>query len=135
MQNLITSTFLLIVFLLSTFIGFGQKSDSVFLAHFNLIPSSDTLDLSILVDQITSPYTSKEDQFRSIYLWLTHHIEYDIAALDNKRINQNNQDILDRGKAICWGYATLLKTMCEQVEIPVSVITGYVRVNLKELPF
>jgi len=115
--------------------GWGQQSDSLLLAHHTSIISSASQDLPILVKALTTPYTTKEDQFRSIYLWLIHQIEYDVDAINNKRINQNNQDILDRKKAICWGYATLLKAMCAQEDIPIAVITGYVRSDLKEAPF
>lgn len=125
---------LIALFLFST-VSFGQERDSSLLAYVQITPSSLLTDLPNLVDYLTTPYTAKEDQFRSIYLWLTHYIEYDDEAINNKRINQNNQDILDRRKAICWGYATLLKAMCEQVEIPISIITGYVRLDLKEAPF
>jgi len=133
MRNIV----ILLIFFLCYFSsnGWGQPSDSLILAHHTSILSPISEDLPLLVEELTTPYTTKEEQFRSIYLWLIHHIEYDEAAEKNKRINQNNQDILDRRKAICWGYATLLKAMCGQVEIPVTVITGYVRAGLKEAPF
>ena len=112
----------------------GQISDSTILAHFKTIETFST-HLPKLVEQLTTPYSTKEAQFRSIYLWLIHHISYDFEAIDNRRINQSNQDILERKKAICWGYSTILKAMCEEVDIPVMVISGYVRTGLQNDPF
>ena len=135
MKKLITKIVLLTVCSLATFNSLAQQTDSLLLAHFKSISPPTTADLPQLVKYLTAPYPTKKDQFRSIYLWLIHHIDYDIDAVDNKRINQSNQDILDRRKAICWGYATLLKTMCEEVDIPIIVITGYVRTGLTDAPF
>jgi len=113
----------------------GQVSDSLILVHHASIDDFAETDIPQLAKQLATPYSSESDQFRSIYLWLIHHIEYDTAALNNKRINQNNKDILQREKAICWGYATLLKALCEEVGIPVNIITGYVKLGLVQPPF
>ena len=112
----------------------GQISDSTVLAHFKTIEPYTT-HLPKLVEQLTTPYHTKAAQFRSIYLWLIHNISYDLEAVDNRRINQSNQDILERKKAICWGYSTILKAMCKEVDIRVMVITGYVRSGMQDDPF
>lgn len=64
------------------------------------------------------------------------NIDYDVIAYrgGNHRINRSNKDILKRGKAICWGYSTLFKAMCEEVGIECEIISGYSKVPLNSKP-
>ena len=114
----------------------GQKTaDSLLLSHIQTVPLALETDLEGLTKYLIQPVQKQEDQLRSIYLWLIHNIKYDTAALNNERINKNNQDILRRKKAICWGYSTLLEAMCEIANIPATIISGYVKAPLDQIPF
>ena len=114
----------------------GQtKADSLLLQHIQTVPLTLETDLEGLTNYLIQPVHKEQDKLRSIYLWLIHTIQYDIAAVDNERINKNNQDILRRKKAICWGYSTLLKAMCEIANIPATIISGYVKTSLDTTPF
>lgn len=128
--------FILFFLLLSSFNSWSQKTiDSILLQHIQTVPLTLETDLEGLTKYLVRPVLKKEEKLRSIYLWIIHNIQYDTSAVDNKRINRNNQDILKRKKAICWGYSTLLKAMCETAGIPVVIISGYVKTSLNQTPF
>ncbi len=119
-----------------SFNTWSQKSiDSLLLQHIQTVPLALKSDLKGLTEYLITPVQRQEEKLRSIYLWIIHNIEYDNAAVDNERINKNNEDILRRKKAICWGYSTLLKSMCEIANIPTTVISGYVKTSLDQIPF
>lgn len=82
------------------------------------------------------PAKTDLDKVRSIYQWLIWNIEYDKTAYKNgnKRVNRSNEDILVRSKAICWGYATLFKSMCEVVGIDSEILSGYSKVPFTAKP-
>lgn len=133
MKNLFT---LLFFFLWSFNIWSQTTIDSLLLQHIQKVPFTLNTDIEGLTKYLIQPAQTEAEKLRSIYLWLIHSIKYDVAAIDNKkRINKNNQDILTRKKAICWGYSTLLKSMCEIANIPATVISGYVKTSLNGMPF
>lgn len=80
-----------------------------------------------LVRYLVAPAADTLQQFRSFYFWVANFIDYDLDAYHNgnKRINKNNRDILTRRKAVCFGYANLLKEMCDIAGIPCEIISGY----------
>ncbi len=67
------------------------------------------------------------EKVRSIFAWIIHNIKYDKAAYNNgnRRINTSNEDVLQRRKAVCYGYSTLFKALCEQAEIPAEIVVGF----------
>ena len=86
-------------------------------------------DLSAFASLVTEGAQTDREKLTRIYQWIIYHIRYDYEALrdGNWRINRNSQDILLRGKAICWGYATLCKTLLGEVDIQAVVVSGYSR--------
>jgi hypothetical protein len=83
--------------------------------------------ITALTDQLILPAKDDFERIRAIYTWVIHHIEYDNEAYQGglKRINHSNYDVLSRGKAVCFGYANLVKKMADIAEIPCEVISGY----------
>ena len=83
--------------------------------------------LSNLTHSLILPAENDIEKIRAIFTWVTKNIEYDEAAYqgDIKRINHSNYDVLSRGKAVCFGYANLVKSMAEIADIPCEVISGY----------
>jgi hypothetical protein len=76
------------------------------------------------------------EKVRSIFQWLIRNIEYDKKAYQNgnRRLNRSDKDILERKKAICWGYASLFKNLCTIAGIKSEIISGYSRNNLETAP-
>lgn len=91
------------------------------------LPGIDSVE--DLVGKILQDSLTEREKARSIYVWLAYHISYDKKAYTDgkRRINSNNRDLLLRRKAVCFGYSTLFKEMCEIVGIRAEVISGYSR--------
>jgi len=93
-------------------------------------------DVVALSKYLTKNAANDLEKVSSIYKWLIKNISYDHQAYKNgnKRINRSNTDILERREAICWGYSTLFKAMCDEVNIPCEVISGYGKTTFGESP-
>ena len=60
-----------------------------------------------------------------IYIWITHNIEYDVVCLQNKDYRFcKPQSVLERGLAVCAGYAELYKTLCTQLGVVECISIG-----------
>jgi len=104
--------------------GFGYVD-----AHVDSLEMSDTMDVLQRTLHLTAPFSQDLEKVRAIYRYITTTISYDDEAYRNghRRINRSEQDILSRGKAVCWGYAELMRLMCENIEIACVTVTGYAK--------
>lgn len=93
-------------------------------------------DISGLTEYLIKPASNELEKVRAIYSWITHNIDYDVAAYKNgnKRINKTNKDILNRRKAVCFGYSTLFRDMCQRANIKVALVSGYSKGTLTAQP-
>jgi len=116
--------------------GITQTDFSIIKQHVLDTPDSIELDIATLINYLVIPTTNEKEKVVSIYQWLIRNIKYDRAAYrnGNRRINRSNQDILNRKEAICWGFSTLFKAMCDEVNIPCEVISGYGKTNMNAKP-
>lgn len=90
-------------------------------------PKKITTSIDQLSNYLTQPYKSDIEKVRSIFAWVIHYIQYDKAAYNNgnKRINKSNEDVLERRKAVCFGYSTLFKALCNQAGVEAEVVVGF----------
>lgn len=104
--------------------------------HARRAPGELREDLPALVAYLIEPAGSEEEKARVIYAWITQHISYDHAAYQagQGRVNRSNADILRRGKAVCFGYATLFRDMCAEAGLTAEVISGYSKGTLTAVP-
>jgi cell fate (sporulation/competence/biofilm development) regulator YmcA (YheA/YmcA/DUF963 family) len=118
--------FIFLVFFFSTSFGSAQSFSKIDQRAIK-VPRKISKDLSTLTDFLIHDYTTDLEKVRSFYTWIAYHIKYDNTAYtrDRKRINRSNADVLDRGQAVCFGYATLFKSMCEIANIPCEIVYGY----------
>ena len=86
-------------------------------------------DLDSLALMVTIPCQSDFEKLRAVFKYVITYITYDGAAYKNgqRRINQNNTDVLRRREAVCWGYAQLITELCGKLKIPCYTITGYAK--------
>lgn len=104
-------------------------------------------NLPLLVYKLTHSFTSKVEQFRAIYTWVSTNIENDYEYyLINKRKREklgfDSQEfanwnasfrskvfkkLLKEKKTVCTGYAYLLKELAAMVDIECKIIDGYGR--------
>lgn len=95
-------------------------------------PTNISKNIPDLTKYLVHNYSNDLHKVRSFYTWIAYNIEYDTEAYSNniKRINQSEADILKRKKAVCLGFASLFKMMCEQANIPSLTINGYTKNSL-----
>lgn len=114
----------------------AQYEDNLLVIQKYVQATPDIIENNIdeLTEYLVIPAKNDLEKITSLYQWLIQNIRYDKQAYKNgnHRINRSNVDILKRKKAICWGYSTLFKALCEAVDIPCEIISGYGRTSLEK---
>lgn len=103
-----------------------------------------------LAQLLTAPYTTQLEKVRSIFRWITEHIEYNTLrfqpqpAIYHDDGIESEEDslpglrpldervsriVLKRKQTVCEGYARLFKTLCDFAGISSEIITGYAKTN------
>jgi transglutaminase/protease-like cytokinesis protein 3 len=100
---------------------------------------------ALLARQLTAPYKTEIEKVRSIFRWIAENIEYRTRNTLNRKtkvtINAEPEDtgalkpldervaesVLEKGTAVCDGYARLFKTLCTYAGIHSELVTGYAR--------
>ncbi|MEN0046160.1 MAG: transglutaminase domain-containing protein [Bacteroidota bacterium] len=97
-------------------------------------PKIKNADLSPLYEYFSEKSKNELESVRAIYHWIRLNISYDEKAYNdgNRRINRTNTDIINRRKAICWGYANLFQEMARAMGIESIIISGYARTQLSQ---
>jgi transglutaminase/protease-like cytokinesis protein 3 len=75
-------------------------------------------------------HTFAEDslRLRAAFVWITHNIDYDIKAVENEDPRAAQLDyVVKKGKAVCSGYANLLKFFCDSYNLENVVVEGRAR--------
>ncbi len=129
---------LLLLFISSSVLG--QSKDNLDFtsidSHARKVPATICKNIDDLANYLTEPASNDFEKARSFYVWLTSNISYDMQAYKNgkRRINQNNEDILRRKRAVCFGYSQFFKTLCDKVGLPSEIISGYSKGSLTSTP-
>ncbi len=94
------------------------------------------------VDELTKSLTNDvaNDSLKvvRIYDWVTKNIAYDNHFLRNRvegdtALLQEPYNVVVRKKAICIGYAKLIKTMCRQAGIEAVIVYGFTKTKNDEI--
>jgi hypothetical protein len=86
----------------------------------------DDKDILRLTYQLTHRFEKTEEKVRAVYFWITANIKYDTNLLrDKSKIARTYQEVLDRKKDVCNGYAMLFKAMMDKIGIECEIISGY----------
>jgi hypothetical protein len=104
----------------------------------------------VLAQKLTSSYSTDLEKVRSIFRWITEHIEYNTLIYNrysrsSKKLFFDDDDdtstvlkplnervaatVLKRKLAVCDGYARLFKSLCDFAGIKSEIITGYARTD------
>ncbi|NXS37879.1 KY peptidase, partial [Pomatostomus ruficeps] len=68
------------------------------------------------------------EKVRAIWMWICHHIEYDVVGYHNKsQLSSKPRDVLQMGKSICEGYAELFQHMCSLAGIQCKKLSGHAK--------
>jgi transglutaminase/protease-like cytokinesis protein 3 len=95
-------------------------------------------DLIQLADTLTAPFPDDRDRLRAIFVWVTANIAYDCSgsnARDSLAWQVDEADrlystrsrlrlILKNRRALCGGYAFLVKTLCDLAEVEARTVEG-----------
>ncbi len=97
------------------------------LALFLSLTASGQTKIEELTKSLIDSSLNETQQSEVFYNWITHNIKYDLDAL--KRFESNYSatpdEILKKGKGVCYHYSKLFQAMCETAGIEVYTITGY----------
>nr|XP_034962817.1 kyphoscoliosis peptidase-like isoform X2 [Zootoca vivipara] len=78
-----------------------------------------------LVSALLQKAHSDLEKVRAIWMWICHHIEYDVEGYRNRdKAFYKPADVLRSGKAICSGYARLFEEMCRVAGIQCKYLAG-----------
>ncbi len=108
-----------------------------------------------LAQLLTAPYNTQLEKVRSIFMWITEHIEYNTLRFqpyvkyhdDGVESEEDSlpclrpldervaRIVLKRRQTVCEGYARLFKTLCDFAGIKSEIICGYARSNLGSKKF
>ena len=101
-------------------------------------------------EKLIAPYDNELDKVRSIFIWITHNVNYDVRKAQSRngvqkrtKIYANSEEELrqikikrekekanlafDKGVGVCENYSYLFQFMCEHVGIEADLIGGYGR--------
>lgn len=100
-----------------------SKADSIVLN----LKNNDFRDYGVLARFLSKDLTTQHEKLRVIFRWITENIDY-------KEGNKSDDPyvVLKTKKAVCIGYAVLLKKMCETVGIECEVIPGFSKRNIDD---
>lgn len=103
-------------------------------------------DLKLLVSELTKQCTSETEKARAVFIWVTDNIAYDYEAINKDKrpkpfeCNGKNctdkyakweekllNDVLKTKRAICSGFATLFKKMCDYAGLRTDIVPGCIK--------
>lgn len=99
-----------------------EKEDEIALS----ITVAEARSVATLIDKIKSAKTDEWGKFRIAFRWVAEHIVYDVVSLRSGNIKACTPDeTLKKKKAVCQGYADLLKAISDGLGIKCEVVSGY----------
>src|SRR5688572_17919989 len=81
------------------------------------IPEVQTATTQGISSYIKNNFTSDSDRIRAVFVWVAHHINYDVQRLltiKNQTEKQSIESVLKTRSAVCQGYADLFNELCNQ---------------------
>ncbi len=73
--------------------------------------------------ELAENFTTEKEKCRVIFRWITNNIKYDFDVMNSKDC-EDPQIVYKRKKAVCGGYSSLFKAMCEEIKIECKIIIG-----------
>lgn len=125
--------FKLIVVFVALICGFNAYANDFWKKDYSKIDSIAKViepirNLEKLVSRLTDHCHNDVSKYRSIFTWVAHHIEYDFEALRKPALRETDPDkIIKRGKAVCAGYSSLFRALCQKAGLECVTITGWAK--------
>lgn len=97
-------------------------------AHVKSISQQMIYHPEALADALTSRFGDDRQKARAIYTWIATNIEYNLVGYKNGlKDNQNINDVLRSGKALCNGFSMLFTHLCDLAGVKAEIIAGYAK--------
>ncbi|XP_073513969.1 lim and transglutaminase domain protein ltd-1-like [Phyllobates terribilis] len=81
-----------------------------------------------IVHRITAKSTNDLEKLRAIWIWICHNISYDVEGfLGNSHKLYRTEDVLEKRRGVCAGYAGLCMEMCRETGICCREVSGFSR--------
>lgn len=123
--------FFALIFLLFSLDSFGQN---IQLRGIDIYKRADSIALNFpkgryktyqeIVEPLTANLKTEEEKFRVIFRWIADNVSYSYS----NESGDPDKTLMGR-KAVCVGYSSLLKEMCNDAGLDCEVITGWSKVG------
>ena len=92
------------------------------------VPAEYELSIDKLANYFKSLSENKNEQSRLIYSWVAHHIFYDDVAFNTQVYSDPNaESVFKSRKAVCAGYSSVFKALCDAIKLPCIAIDGFAK--------
>ncbi len=81
-------------------------------------------EIKIATNKIVAGNSTETDKYNAIFKWIIKEIAYELVPENGSRDANRAGRILKNRKAVCQGYANLLKAMCYTQNIPAVITLG-----------
>ncbi|XP_073481616.1 kyphoscoliosis peptidase-like isoform X2 [Aquarana catesbeiana] len=90
------------------------------------VDSKGTLEQ--LVKELISVSKTDLEKTRATWIWICHHIEYDVQGYKNRFAQSSNaSDVFRTRKGVCAGYSSLFQHMCSLSGVQCKKVSGYAK--------
>ncbi|XP_040204669.1 kyphoscoliosis peptidase-like isoform X3 [Rana temporaria] len=82
--------------------------------------------LEQFVKELISVTKTDLEKTRAAWIWICHHIEYDVQGYKNRFAQSSNaSDVFRTRKAVCAGYSSLFQHICSLSGVQCKKVSGY----------
>ncbi|XP_063298324.1 kyphoscoliosis peptidase-like isoform X3 [Pelobates fuscus] len=82
--------------------------------------------IETLVKELLRDVSTDLGKTRAIWIWICHHIEYDIVGYKNEHLRSSDpKDVFKTRKGVCAGYSSLFEHMCSIAGVQCKTVSGY----------
>lgn len=74
--------------------------------------------LNAVADEINSKNLSSYERFLSAYAWATGFTYVEESSNESPLISRSLFEVLNGNKIVCYGYSSILKALCEKIDVP-----------------
>jgi len=96
-------------------------------------PDSSQVSISSLGRYFSSAFKNQKFRIRAIYTWTTMNITYDVVNMNRVNSTTPFSELVDQTmkthKAVCQGFASVFKALCDACGITAYIVNGYTRQN------
>lgn len=82
-------------------------------------------NLRLLMNEVSRKFTADDEKARAAFYWITRNIVYDCEGFRNGNGIAEINEVVEKRKAICAGYARLYKYLCDEMKLSCEVVSGF----------